>query len=64
MSDEEIKEKTLHAAAGYLDGKTPVEKTAILHQHIGRREMTDVIIETIGPNTGEYIPISIEPFCR
>ncbi|XP_077318135.1 BRCA1-associated protein isoform X1 [Lithobates pipiens] len=51
MSDEEIKEKTLHAAAGYLDGKTPVEKTAILHQHIGRREMTDVIIETIGPNT-------------
>ncbi|XP_040202410.1 BRCA1-associated protein isoform X2 [Rana temporaria] len=51
MSDEEIKEKTLHAAAGYLDGKTPVEKAAILHQHIGRREMTDVIIETIGPNT-------------
>ncbi|XP_072270038.1 BRCA1-associated protein [Pyxicephalus adspersus] len=51
MSDEEIKEKTLHTATAYLDGKMAVEKAAILHQHIGRREMTDVIIETIGPST-------------
>ncbi|KAG8456125.1 hypothetical protein GDO86_002067 [Hymenochirus boettgeri] len=34
----------------YLEGKTPMDKATILHQHIGRREMTDMIIETIGPN--------------
>ncbi|CAJ0923773.1 unnamed protein product [Ranitomeya imitator] len=50
MSDEEIREKTLRTAAASLEGKTPVEKTSILHQHIGRREMTDMIIETIGPS--------------
>ncbi|XP_030074674.1 BRCA1-associated protein [Microcaecilia unicolor] len=47
MSDEEIKEKTLGVASVRLEGKAPVEKAALLHQHIGRREMTDVIIETI-----------------
>ncbi|XP_029427542.1 BRCA1-associated protein isoform X2 [Rhinatrema bivittatum] len=47
MSDEEIKEKTLGSASARLEGKAPVEKAALLHQHIGRREMTDVIIETI-----------------
>uniref|UniRef100_A0A7D9NK00 BRCA1-associated protein n=1 Tax=Xenopus tropicalis TaxID=8364 RepID=A0A7D9NK00_XENTR len=50
MSDEEVKENTLHVAATYLEGKLPVDKTAILHQHIGRREMTDMIIETLGPS--------------
>ncbi|MEE6503897.1 hypothetical protein FKM82_005005 [Ascaphus truei] len=50
MSDEETKEKTLRNATACLDGKAPVEKTTLMHQHIGRREMTDMIIETIGPN--------------
>lgn len=52
MSDEEIQEKSLAAASASLEGKAPVEKAAIIHQHIGRREMTDMIIETINPNAG------------
>ena len=52
MSDEEIKKKTLASAAACLEGKTPGEKAAIIHQHLGRREMTDVIIETIKSNPG------------
>lgn len=55
MSDEEIKEKTLHTAAGFLEGKAPVDKAAILHQHIGRREMTDMVIETMCPGTDEQV---------
>ncbi|XP_074061835.1 BRCA1-associated protein isoform X2 [Macrotis lagotis] len=50
MSDEEIKEKTLASAKVHLEGKAPVEKAAIIHQHLGRREMTDMIIETIKSN--------------
>lgn len=52
MSDEEIKKKTLASAAACLEGKSPGEKAAIIHQHLGRREMTDVIIETIKSNPG------------
>ncbi|EQB77381.1 BRCA1 associated protein-like protein [Camelus ferus] len=47
MSDEEIKKKTLASAVACLEGKSPGEKAAIIHQHLGRREMTDVIIETM-----------------
>ncbi|XP_056360671.1 BRCA1-associated protein [Oenanthe melanoleuca] len=36
-----------------LEGKGPGERAAILHQHLGRREMTDVIIETIQPRADE-----------
>uniref|UniRef100_A0A7N4NTJ6 BRCA1 associated protein n=1 Tax=Sarcophilus harrisii TaxID=9305 RepID=A0A7N4NTJ6_SARHA len=53
MSDEEIKEKTLASAKVHLEGKAPVEKAAIIHQHLGRREMTDMIIETIKSNPDE-----------
>ncbi|XP_068937522.1 BRCA1-associated protein isoform X2 [Petaurus breviceps papuanus] len=53
MSDEEIKEKTLASAKVHLEGKAPVEKAAIIHQHLGRREMTDMIIETIKSNPNE-----------
>lgn len=35
-----------------LEGKGPGERAAILHQHLGRREMTDIIIETIRPRAG------------
>ncbi|XP_078193459.1 BRCA1-associated protein isoform X5 [Callithrix jacchus] len=47
MSDEEIKKTTLASAVACLEGKSPGEKAAIIHQHLGRREMTDVIIETM-----------------
>nr|KAF6282050.1 BRCA1 associated protein [Myotis myotis] len=50
MSDAEIKEKTLASAVACLEGKSPGEKAAIIHQHLGRREMTDVIIETMKSN--------------
>lgn len=52
MSDEEIKKKTLASAVACLEGKSPGEKAAIIHQHLGRREMTDMIIETMKSNTG------------
>lgn len=40
------------AVPSCLEGKGPGERAAILHQHLGRREMTDVIIETIQPRPG------------
>lgn len=40
------------AVPACLEGKGPGERAAILHQHLGRREMTDVIIETIQPRPG------------
>lgn len=52
MSNEAIQETSLAAASVSLEGKAPVERAAIIHQHIGRREMTDVIIETIKPDPG------------
>ncbi|XP_036028024.1 BRCA1-associated protein [Onychomys torridus] len=53
MSDEEIKKKTLASATACLEGKSPGEKAAIIHQHLGRREMTDVIIETMKASPDE-----------
>uniref|UniRef100_A0A8C9AVI9 BRCA1-associated protein n=1 Tax=Prolemur simus TaxID=1328070 RepID=A0A8C9AVI9_PROSS len=53
MSDEEIKKKTLASAVACLEGKSPGEKAAIIHQHLGRREMTDMIIETMKSNSDE-----------
>ncbi|XP_065760574.1 BRCA1-associated protein isoform X3 [Muntiacus reevesi] len=53
MSDEEIQKKTLASAVACLEGKSPGEKAAIIHQHLGRREMTDVIIETMKANPDE-----------
>ena len=52
MSDEEIKKKTLSSAVACLEGKSAGEKAAIIHQHLGRREMTDVIIETMKARAG------------
>lgn len=40
------------AVPACLEGKGPGERAAILHQHLGRREMTDMIIETIQPRPG------------
>uniref|UniRef100_A0A4W3HHE8 BRCA1-associated protein n=1 Tax=Callorhinchus milii TaxID=7868 RepID=A0A4W3HHE8_CALMI len=39
--------RSLRPAKGLLEGKTTEEKSTILHQHIGRREMRDMVIETI-----------------
>ena len=52
MSEEEIQKKTLASAVACLEGKSPGEKAAIIHQHLGRQEMTDVIIETMKANPG------------
>uniref|UniRef100_A0A8C9L9E0 BRCA1-associated protein n=1 Tax=Pavo cristatus TaxID=9049 RepID=A0A8C9L9E0_PAVCR len=41
------------AVPACLEGKGPGERAAILHQHLGRREMTDIIIETIQPRADE-----------
>ncbi|NWU62675.1 BRAP protein, partial [Pterocles burchelli] len=41
------------AVPACLEGKGPGERAAILHQHLGRREMTDMIIETLQLRTGE-----------
>uniref|UniRef100_A0A8D0GG15 Uncharacterized protein n=1 Tax=Sphenodon punctatus TaxID=8508 RepID=A0A8D0GG15_SPHPU len=43
MFYEEIKEKFLASATTCLEGKAPMEKATIIHQHIGHREMTDMI---------------------
>ncbi|XP_069789489.1 BRCA1-associated protein isoform X2 [Narcine bancroftii] len=48
MADDESKEKkSLSSAKLLLEGKTTGEKSTILHQHIGCREMRDMVIETI-----------------
>ncbi|XP_006148059.1 BRCA1-associated protein isoform X1 [Tupaia chinensis] len=60
MSDEEIKKKTLASAVACLEGKSPGEKAAIIHQHLGRREMTDMIIETMKSNPEDKIKTTVE----
>uniref|UniRef100_A0A4W3I0N0 BRCA1-associated protein n=1 Tax=Callorhinchus milii TaxID=7868 RepID=A0A4W3I0N0_CALMI len=58
MSDDEGKEKrSLRPAKGLLEGKTTEEKSTILHQHIGRREMRDMVIETISSSKGTTEPV-------
>ncbi|XP_072310384.1 BRCA1-associated protein [Eucyclogobius newberryi] len=50
MSEEEQEEKALGIAKLALSGKTHLERTAILHQHIGSRAMGDMLIETFEPS--------------
>lgn len=54
MSEEELQEKALGLAKHSLSGKTDLERSAVLHQHIGSRAMGDMVIETFepSPNTG------------
>ncbi|KAF5906861.1 BRCA1-associated protein, partial [Clarias magur] len=47
MSEEEMQDKALASARMALGGKTEVEKASILHQHIGSRAMSDMVIETL-----------------
>ncbi|XP_076159183.1 BRCA1-associated protein [Alosa pseudoharengus] len=48
MSEEDMREKALGTARASLSGKTDLERTAVVHQHIGSRAMGDMVIETIG----------------
>uniref|UniRef100_A0AAY4E836 BRCA1-associated protein n=1 Tax=Denticeps clupeoides TaxID=299321 RepID=A0AAY4E836_9TELE len=52
MSEEEVQEMALGSAKVSLSGKSNLEKAAVLHQHIGSRAMTDMMIETIRPMSG------------
>uniref|UniRef100_A0A8B9GD59 BRCA1-associated protein n=1 Tax=Amazona collaria TaxID=241587 RepID=A0A8B9GD59_9PSIT len=53
-------EGTGSAVPACLQGKGPGERAAILHQHLGRREMTDVIIETIHPRPADETKAAVE----
>lgn len=53
MSEEELQEKALGVAKHTLSGKSDLERAAVLHQHIGRRAMGDMVIETFEPSPGE-----------
>ncbi|XP_026888079.2 BRCA1-associated protein [Electrophorus electricus] len=50
MSEGEMREKALASAKTALVGKTELEKSAVLHQHIGSRAMSDMVIETFAPD--------------
>nr|XP_040053339.1 LOW QUALITY PROTEIN: BRCA1-associated protein [Gasterosteus aculeatus aculeatus] len=54
MSQEDLREKALCVAKHTLSGKTDLERSAVLHQHIGSRSMGDMVIETFepGPDKG------------
>lgn len=59
MSEEELQEKALGVAKHTLSGKSDLERAAVLHQHIGRRAMGDMVIETFEPSPGESVhPLS------
>lgn len=45
-----MREKALVSARVTLDGRTDVERSAILHQHLGSRVMSDMVIETFQPS--------------
>lgn len=55
MSDGELQEKALGVAKHTLSGKSDLERAAVLHQHIGRRAMGDMVIETFEPSPGENV---------
>lgn len=50
MSEEDLEDKALGLAKLALSGKTDLERTAVIHQHIGSRAMGDMVIETFEPS--------------
>ncbi len=52
MSEDEMREKALASARTTLGGKTELERSVILHQHLGSRVMSDMVIETFQPSAG------------
>ncbi|XP_063067693.1 BRCA1-associated protein [Engraulis encrasicolus] len=58
MAEEEARDKALGTAKTSLNGKTDLERSAILHQHIGSRAMGDMVIETIASITDKAGDVS------
>uniref|UniRef100_A0A9J7YXH8 BRCA1-associated protein n=1 Tax=Cyprinus carpio carpio TaxID=630221 RepID=A0A9J7YXH8_CYPCA len=52
MSEDEMRETALASARATLGGRTELERAAILHQHLGSRVMSDMVIETFQPSAG------------
>ncbi|XP_026130002.1 BRCA1-associated protein-like [Carassius auratus] len=52
MSEDEMRETALVSARATLAGKTELERAAVLHQHLGSRVMSDMVIETFQPSAG------------
>ncbi|KAJ3605113.1 hypothetical protein NHX12_027163 [Muraenolepis orangiensis] len=50
MSENTLQEKALGLAKLSLSGMTELERTAVIHQHIGSRAMGDMVIETFEPD--------------
>uniref|UniRef100_A0A673JW45 BRCA1-associated protein n=1 Tax=Sinocyclocheilus rhinocerous TaxID=307959 RepID=A0A673JW45_9TELE len=50
MSEDEMREKALASARATLGGKPELERAAVLHQHLGSRVMSDMVIETFQPS--------------
>ncbi|XP_051973703.1 BRCA1-associated protein [Xyrauchen texanus] len=50
MSEEEMREKALASARVTLRGKMDKERGSLLHQHLGSRVMSDMVIETFERN--------------
>lgn len=53
MSEEQLQEKALGLAKLSLNGKSELERAAVLHQHIGSRAMGDMVIETFEAAQGK-----------
>lgn len=52
MSEEQLQDKSLGLARLALSGKSELERSAVLHQHMGSRSMGDMVIETFEPSPG------------
>ncbi|XP_059400339.1 BRCA1-associated protein [Carassius carassius] len=52
MSEDEMRETALVSPRATLAGKTELERAAILHQHLGSRVMSDMVIESFQPSAG------------
>ncbi|XP_037122030.1 BRCA1-associated protein [Syngnathus acus] len=50
MSEEQLEDKSLGLARLALSGKSELERSAVLHQHMGSRSMGDMVIETFEPS--------------
>uniref|UniRef100_H2L4F3 BRCA1-associated protein n=1 Tax=Oryzias latipes TaxID=8090 RepID=H2L4F3_ORYLA len=61
MSEEQLQEKALGLAKLSLNGKSELERAAVLHQHIGSRAMGDMVIETFEAADGSARDAHTEP---
>ncbi|RVE66239.1 hypothetical protein OJAV_G00124110 [Oryzias javanicus] len=61
MSEEQLQEKALGLAKLSLNGKSELERAAVLHQHIGSRAMGDMVIETFEAGQGSDVEAQSSP---